>query len=275
MQTVTYGRYQSVAEIPDLVEMQTKSYEYFLQPKTLPNKRKNQGLEALLREIFPIYSYDKTICLEYVELRARPSALLAGRVPQARLTYGYPFKIRVRLVKPEPVEEEIYLGEIPIMIGRRRVHHQRQPSASSSASSTARRASTSRWRSHSGEQRLHSCWIIPERGSWIELNVTQEGRRSPSASTSRASSPPRRSCARWTRSSRPTRRSCAQFYDVEKVTRCKSDPEAKLRRAHPGWLRGRGHHRRGHRRGVRAQRRRDHRGAGGGDRRVGHHARSR
>ena len=66
METVVYGRYRSVAEIPDLVEMQTKSYLNFLQPEVAPNRRKVEGLEALLREIFPIYSYDKTLCIEYV-----------------------------------------------------------------------------------------------------------------------------------------------------------------------------------------------------------------
>ena len=66
METVVYGRFRSVAEIPDLVEMQTKSYDQFLQPDIAPNRRNTDGLEALLREIFPIYSYDKTLCLEYV-----------------------------------------------------------------------------------------------------------------------------------------------------------------------------------------------------------------
>ena len=66
METVVYGRFRSVAHIPDLVEMQTKSYEGFLQPNVAPNRRAADGLEALLREVFPIYSYDKTLCLEYV-----------------------------------------------------------------------------------------------------------------------------------------------------------------------------------------------------------------
>jgi DNA-directed RNA polymerase subunit beta len=66
METKVYGRYRSVAEIPDLVEMQTKSYLSFLQPEIAPNRRKVEGLEALLREVFPIFSYDKTLSLEYI-----------------------------------------------------------------------------------------------------------------------------------------------------------------------------------------------------------------
>ena len=119
METVVYGRYRSVAEIPDLVEMQTRSYHNFLQPETAPNRRKVEGLEALLREIFPIYSYDKTLCLEYVSYELGRPRYTVEECRKLRVTYGYPFKIRVRLVKPEPVEEDIYLGEIPIMIGVR------------------------------------------------------------------------------------------------------------------------------------------------------------
>jgi DNA-directed RNA polymerase subunit beta len=117
METVVYGRYRSVAEIPDLVEMQTKSYHNFLQPDIAPNRRKVEGLEALLREIFPIYSYDKTLCIEYVSYELGRPRYTVEECRKLRVTYGYPFKIRVRLVKPEPVEEDIYLGEIPIMIG--------------------------------------------------------------------------------------------------------------------------------------------------------------
>ena len=117
METVVYGRFRSVAEIPDLVEMQTKSYDQFLQPEIAPNGRGVEGLEALLREIFPIYSYDKTLCLEYVSYELGRPRYTVEECRKLRVTYGYPFKIRVRLVKPEPVEEDIYLGEIPIMIG--------------------------------------------------------------------------------------------------------------------------------------------------------------
>ena len=78
METIVYGRKQDIAEIPNLVEMQTKSYHDFLQPDTLPQKRAEQGLEALLREVFPIYSYDKSLCLEYISYE------LAGRATPPR-----------------------------------------------------------------------------------------------------------------------------------------------------------------------------------------------
>ena len=52
---------------PDLTEIQTKSYEAFLQDAVEPEKRKDHGLEGVLREIFPVESYDKTVTLDYVK----------------------------------------------------------------------------------------------------------------------------------------------------------------------------------------------------------------
>ena len=173
METVVYGRFRSVAQIPDLVEMQTKSYDFFLQPEVHPNRRKEDGLEALLREIFPIYSYDKTLCLEYVSYELGRPRYTVEECRKLRVTYGYPFKIRVRLVKPEPVEEDIYLGEIPIMIGGGEfiVNGSERVTVSQLHRSPGVDFSVEL---HTGEKKLHSCWIIPERGSWIELNVTKK-----------------------------------------------------------------------------------------------------
>ena len=67
--------------------------------------------------MFPIYSYDKTMCLEYVGYELGRPRYTIDECRKLRLTFGYPFKVRLRLVKPEPIEEEVYLGEIPIMIG--------------------------------------------------------------------------------------------------------------------------------------------------------------
>ncbi|MEZ6021074.1 MAG: DNA-directed RNA polymerase subunit beta, partial [Planctomycetota bacterium] len=90
-----------------------------------------------------------------------------------RTSYGYPFKVRLRLVKPEPTEEEVYLGEIPIMLGggefvingsERVIVSQlhRSPGVDFMLDNT------------SSDRNLHSCWIIPERGSWVELNVSKK-----------------------------------------------------------------------------------------------------
>ena len=54
-----FGRLQGMAETPpDLIEIQTKSYEDFLQADVAPQKRENKGLQAIFKEIFPVVSQD-------------------------------------------------------------------------------------------------------------------------------------------------------------------------------------------------------------------------
>jgi DNA-directed RNA polymerase subunit beta len=230
METVTYGRFRSsVAEIPDLVEMQTRSYREFLQPDTAPSKRKNEGLEALLREIFPIYSYDKSLCLEYLSYELGRPRYSVEECRKLRLTYGYPFKIRVRLVKPEPVEEEIYLGEIPIMIGGGEfiINGSERVTVSQLHRSPGVDFNVEL---HTGEKKLHSCWIIPERGSWIEINVTKKD-----AIAVRIDQSGKFACTTLLRAMDAKYSTDSailhEFYDVEKVTRKKTDPEAKFAKA--------------------------------------------
>jgi DNA-directed RNA polymerase subunit beta len=226
METKVYGRYRSIAEIPDLVEMQTKSYLSFLQPEVAPNRRKVEGLEALLREVFPIFSYDKTLSLEYISYELGRPRYTVEECRKLRVTFGYPFKIRVRLVKPEPVEEDIYLGEIPIMIGGGEfiVNGSERVTVSQLHRSPGVDFSVEL---HTGEKKLHSCWIIPERGSWIELNVTKKD-----AVAIRIDQSGKFSCTTLLRAMDQKFSTDAailrEFYEVEKVTRKKSDPEAKF-----------------------------------------------
>ncbi|MCI0547481.1 MAG: DNA-directed RNA polymerase subunit beta, partial [Candidatus Rokubacteria bacterium] len=112
-----FGGYQHILEVPDLTEIQRKAFDEFLMVDVPQGSRPVQGLEELLREVFPIYSYDKTMCLEYVGYELGRPRYAIDECRKLRLTFGYPFKVRLRLVKPEPIEEEVYLGEIPIMIG--------------------------------------------------------------------------------------------------------------------------------------------------------------
>ena len=229
METVRYGRYRNIATIPNLVEMQTRSYREFLQPNVPPTKRENVGLEALLREIFPIYSYDKTLCLEYISYELGRPRYSPEECRKLRITYGHPFKIRVRLVKPEPVEEEIYLGEVPIMIGGGEfiINGSERVTVSQLHRSPGVDFSVEL---HTGEKRLHSCWIIPERGSWIELNVTKKD-----AVAVRIDQSGKFSAATLLRAMDAKLSSDAsiihEFYSVQKVTRKKSDPEAKFAKA--------------------------------------------
>jgi len=172
MEILAYGRDDAFA-LPDLVELQTRSYSDFLQADRLFSEREEKGLQSIINEIFPIESYDGTMSLDYLGYELGAPRYSPPECRRLRLTYGAPFKIRVRLNKEEPIEEEVYLGEFPIMIG----------GGEFIINGTERVIVTQLHRSpgvdfsveiHTSEKKLHSCWIIPERGSWIELNVSKK-----------------------------------------------------------------------------------------------------
>jgi DNA-directed RNA polymerase subunit beta len=71
----------------------------------------------VLREIFPIESYDKKLSLDYVRYELGKPRYTPEECRQLRLTYGQPFRVWLRLNKEQPVEEEVFLGDIPIMMG--------------------------------------------------------------------------------------------------------------------------------------------------------------
>jgi len=169
-----FGSLRPPYPIPDLTVLQTRGYDAFLQYDVPAAKRKDQGLEGVLREIFPIESYDKTLRLEYIRYELGKPRYEPDECRQLRLTYGRPFKIWVRLTKEQPVEEEVYLGDVPIMLGggefiingaERVVVNQLHRSPGVDFVSEMEGA---------GERKLQSCRIIPERGSWIELNVNRK-----------------------------------------------------------------------------------------------------
>ncbi len=169
MEIRNYGKVEDVIEIQNLVQIQTKAYRDFLQADVPASKRKNYGIEMILREIFPVSNYDGTLSLDYIKYELGKPRYTQDECRQLRLTYGRPFRIWLRLNKAEPIEEEVYLGEIPVMIG----------GGEFIINGTERVIVTQLHRSPGidfieefhAEKRLHSCRIIPERGSWIELEV--------------------------------------------------------------------------------------------------------
>ena len=164
------------APIPDLISIQTVSYARFLQADVAPDERKAAGLEGLLREVFPIESYDGNMALSYISYELGKPRYTPDECRQLRLTYGTPFRIRLRLMRrdhDEIQEDLIYVGELPIMIGggefiingaERVIVSQlhRSPGVDFIKEQTE------------GDRALHGCRIIPERGSWIEINVTKK-----------------------------------------------------------------------------------------------------
>ena len=174
--TRDFGRIGDAVAVPNLIEVQLASYSRFLQKDAPPLKRKRQGFEALLCEIFPIVSYDKSMELEYLCYELEKPRYTPRECRELRLTYGYPLKIHCRLKRKDAVdipEQAIYLGEMPIMIGggefiingaERVIVNQlhRSPGVDFVIDSK------------DGDRILHGCRIIPERGSWIEISVTKK-----------------------------------------------------------------------------------------------------
>ncbi|MER3417045.1 MAG: DNA-directed RNA polymerase subunit beta [Gemmataceae bacterium] len=171
-QVRNFGRVPDGIEVPNLTEIQTHSYARFLQADVPPAKRQPIGLEAVLREVFPIESYDGTLRLEYISYEVGKPRYDPDECRKLRLTYGRPFKVRLRLVKDQPVEEDVYLGDLPIMLGggefiingaERVVVSQlhRSPGVDFTVETE-------------GDVKYYACRIIPERGSWIEINATKK-----------------------------------------------------------------------------------------------------
>ena len=165
-----FGRLQGMAETPpDLIAIQTKAYDDFLQADVPPQKRANQGLQAIFKEIFPVSSYDGRFKLDFVgyrleeEAKSYLQALIDGE------TYKRPLKATFRLTEGEETrEEEVFLGDMPIMTpdgafvvnGAERVivsQLHRSPGISTEK------------QVHANGQPLLSVRIIPDRGNWIEI----------------------------------------------------------------------------------------------------------
>ncbi len=171
-----FGKMPDAIEVPDLIEVQRRSYARFLQIDVPYDRREPTGLEGLMREIFPIESYDRSMHLEYMGYELDPPRYNPTECRQLRLTYGYPLKIHCRLVRKDGQdmsEQAVYLGEIPVMIGggefiingaERVIVNQlhRSPGVDFLIESKE------------GDRVLHGGRIIPERGSWIEIAVTKK-----------------------------------------------------------------------------------------------------
>ncbi len=171
-----YSKRGNALPTPNLIDIQIESYQKFLQKETASDKRKNDGIEALLREVFPIESYDGNLRLEYISYDLAEARYTTDECRALRLTYGMPFRIEVRLVrkdKDEVMQDSIYLGEVPIMIG-----------GGEFIINGAERVIVSQLHRspgvdflvevQEGDRPLHGCRVIPERGSWIEVSVTKK-----------------------------------------------------------------------------------------------------
>jgi len=164
-----YGKLTDVIDLPDLIEIQTASYRDFLQKDVAPGKRKRIGLQAVLKEIFPIESYDGKSSLDFVKYTIEEPKKTALEDLCEGESHAAPLYITFRLKDEKKVtEEDVYMGEIPLITdsgtfvvnGAERVivsQLHRSPGICFEQSV------------HANGTTLYSFRIIPDRGSWVEV----------------------------------------------------------------------------------------------------------
>jgi len=171
---LNFGKLSDVIDLPDLIEIQTKSYRDFLQMDVPPQKRADIGLQAAFREVFPVESYDGNVRLEFVKYEIKPpkqtelECLREGESFTAALHVTFRLRCRDENGQDEVREEDVFMGEVPLMTpqgtfvinGAERVivsQLHRSPGISFEQSV------------HANGTILHSFRIIPDRGSWVEV----------------------------------------------------------------------------------------------------------
>ena len=166
---INFGKLREVLQPPNLIELQISSYLDYLQKGTPDKQRLNQGLEAVFREVFPIESYDGRLTLEYVSYTIGEPKHSEIECLREGVTYSVPLYVKLRLREEDFIkDEEIYMGEIPmvtlrgsfIINGAERVVVSQLHRSPGIAFEVA---------PHANGKLLHSFRIIPDRGTWLEV----------------------------------------------------------------------------------------------------------
>lgn len=166
---INFGELSHVLELPDLIEIQTRSYHEFLQMDVAPTKRKSVGLQAVFKEVFPIESYDGKCLLDFVKYEITPPKQSAFESLKESESYTAALHVTFRLKNEDEVREEtVFMGEVPLITeqgtfivnGAERVivsQLHRSPGICFEQSV------------HANGTLLYSFRIIPDRGSWVEV----------------------------------------------------------------------------------------------------------
>ena len=177
----SFAKRASVLPIPFLLATQLESYVAFLQARVQSGQRSNQGLQAAFTSIFPIESHSKNARLDFVSYELGTPPFDVKECQQRGLTYASPLRARVRLTlmdkeasKPtikEVKEQEVYMGEIPLMTntGSFVINGTERVIVSQLHRSPGVFFEHDRGKTHSSGKLLFSARIIPYRGSWLDF----------------------------------------------------------------------------------------------------------
>ena len=179
-----FSKIQSTIDIPDLVEIQKRSYEVFLQKETNAERRADRGLQAALMSVFPITDFNSSAILEFSSYSLGTPKYDTRECLEQGMTFAAPLKLRIRLVvfdaqekgaKTKKVldvrEQEVYVGELPLMTDRGTfiVNGTERVVVSQLHRSPGASFSHDKGRTHSSGKVLFSARIIPYRGSWLDF----------------------------------------------------------------------------------------------------------
>lgn len=178
-----FSKITSPVEIPNLIELQRKSYEKFLQAEVSSSKRENSGLQAVFKSVFPIEDFNRTASLEFESYVLEKPKYDVWECRQRGMTFAAPLKITVRLVVYDVDEEagtrnirdikeqEVYMGEIPLMTeaGSFIINGTERVIVSQLHRSPGVIFDHDQGKSHSSGKILYSARIIPHRGSWLDF----------------------------------------------------------------------------------------------------------
>ena len=179
----SFGKQTDKMAIPNLLEIQLKSYRDFLQTDLQGSNQNGTGLHAAFTSVFPIQSFSGNARLEYVSYSLGEPAFDVRECKLRGLTYSAPLRVKIRLVvldkeasgEPKPIkdirEQDVFMGEIPLMtdVGTFVVNGTERVVVSQLHRSPGVIFEHDRGKTHSSGKLLYSARIIPYRGSWLDF----------------------------------------------------------------------------------------------------------
>ena len=179
----SFGRIETVAEMPNLIDVQINSYKQFLQMGVPPEKREDSGLQAVFKSVFPVHDFAGRGDLEFVRYQLDAPKFDVGECLKRDLTYASPVKATLRLVVwdidettgartiRDIKEQDVYMGDLPLMTekGTFIVNGTERVVVSQMHRSPGVFFGHDNGETHSSGKLLYSARIIPYRGSWIDF----------------------------------------------------------------------------------------------------------
>jgi DNA-directed RNA polymerase subunit beta len=179
----TFGHIREVAEMPNLIEVQKRSYDDFLMVKEPKGGRPNEGLQAVFSSVFPIKDFSERSQLEFVRYEFDAPKYDVEECQQRDLTYAAPLRATLRLITFDVNEEtgarsvkdikeqDVFMGEIPFMTGNGTfiINGTERVIVSQMHRSPGVFFDHDRGKTHASGKLLFAARIIPYRGSWLDF----------------------------------------------------------------------------------------------------------